>query len=418
MATGTNRGWVVVTAGLAINLMFGSLYTWSIFSENFINTQGWTASQASTPYAAAIAAFALVMLVGGKLQDRLGPRVVITIAGLCTAAGMFLCSAMPTETGVILGFGVLNGAGIGLGYSATAPAAVKWFKPEQKGLIVGLVVTGFGLAPLYAAPLAKYLIAEYGLFASFNILAVFFGSVIVTGAQFMSVPETTTSMATADKKAKETPVVADGPETGEYNWKQMIRTPQFAMLWLMFLAGSMTGLMMIGHIGNIAKLQLTDTFNITLLVQAFSVANALGRPGAGLISDRIGRARTMSILYTLQGAVLLMFGGFDTFSMILMGSLVITFSYGAVLAVFPSAAGDFFGTRNMGFNYAILFSAWGVAGMAGPKLAGYLLDTTGGYESTFMICAGVSFAAAAIGLMVKPPKKAADFAGVQAAQAA
>ncbi|MBO9493938.1 OFA family MFS transporter [Thalassotalea sp. G20_0] len=418
MATGTNRGWVVVTAGLAINLMFGSLYTWSIFSENFINTQGWTASQASTPYAAAIAAFALVMLVGGKLQDRLGPRVVITIAGLCTAAGMFLCSAMPTETGVILGFGVLNGAGIGLGYSATAPAAVKWFKPEQKGLIVGLVVTGFGLAPLYAAPLAKYLIAEYGLFASFNILAVFFGSVIVTGAQFMSVPETTTSMATADKKAKETPVVADGPETGEYNWKQMIRTPQFAMLWLMFLAGSMTGLMMIGHIGNIAKLQLSDTFNITLLVQAFSVANALGRPGAGLISDRIGRARTMSILYTLQGAVLLMFGGFDTFSMILMGSLVITFGYGAMLAVFPSATADFFGTRNLGFNYAILFSAWGVAGMAGPKLAGYLLDTTGGYESTFMICAGVSFAAAAIGLMVKPPKKAADFAGVQVAQAA
>ncbi|MGI2025722.1 L-lactate MFS transporter [Endozoicomonas acroporae] len=418
MATGTNRGWVVVTAGLAINLMFGSLYTWSIFSENFINTQGWTASQASTPYAAAIAAFALVMLVGGKLQDRLGPRVVITIAGLCTAAGMFLCSAMPTETGVILGFGVLNGAGIGLGYSATAPAAVKWFKPEQKGLIVGLVVTGFGLAPLYAAPLAKYLIAEYGLFASFNILAVFFGSVIVTGAQFMSVPETTTGMATADKKAKETPVVADGPQTGEYNWKQMIRTPQFAMLWLMFLAGSMTGLMMIGHIGNIAKLQLTDTFNITLLVQAFSVANALGRPGAGLISDRIGRARTMSILYTLQGAVLLMFGGFDTFSMILMGSLVITFGYGAMLAVFPSATADFFGTRNLGFNYAILFSAWGVAGMAGPKLAGYLLDTTGGYESTFMICAGVSFAAAAIGLMVKPPKKAADFVGVQAAQAA
>ncbi|WP_257294725.1 OFA family MFS transporter [Endozoicomonas sp. YOMI1] len=414
MITNMNRGWIVVTAGLAINLMFGSLYTWSIFSENFIQTQGWTASQASTPYAVAIAAFALIMLVGGKLQDRLGPRIVITIAGLCTAAGMFLCSAMPTEMGVILGFGVLNGAGIGLGYSATAPAAVKWFKPEQKGLIVGLVVTGFGLAPLYAAPLAKYLIAEYGLFASFKILAVFFGGVIFAAAQFMSVPEAAPNIATADNKAEGTPIVADGPETGEYNWKQMIKTPQFALLWLMFLAGSMTGLMMIGHIGNIANLQLTDTFSITLLVQAFSVANALGRPGAGLISDKIGRARTMSILYTLQGAVLLVFGSFDTFSMILMGALVITFTYGAVLTVFPSAAGDFFGTRNMGFNYAILFSAWGVAGMAGPKLAGYLVDTTGGYESTFMICAGVNFVAAAIGLKVKPPKKAADVVKAEA----
>ncbi|WBA88380.1 MULTISPECIES: L-lactate MFS transporter [Endozoicomonas] len=407
-----NRGWIVVTAGLTINLMFGSLYTWSIFSENFIQTQGWTASQASTPYATAIAAFALIMLVGGKLQDRLGPRIVITIAALCTAAGLFLCSAMPTKMGVILGFGVLNGAGIGLGYSATSPAAVKWFKPEQKGLIVGLVVTGFGLAPLYAAPLAKYLIAEYGLFASFNILAVFFGGMIVAGAQFMSVPETAPNIA--DKKAKEIPVVAGGSETGEYNWKQMIKTPQFAMLWLMFLAGSMTGLMIIGHIGNIANLQLTGTFNITLLVQAFSVANALGRPGAGLMSDKIGRARTMSILYMLQGAVLLVFGRFDTFGMILMGSTVITFTYGAALAVFPSAAGDFFGTRNMGFNYAILFTAWGVAGMAGPKLAGYLVDTTGGYKSTFMICAGVSFAAAAIGLMVKPPKKMANVVKAEA----
>jgi len=417
MATGKNRGWTVVMAGLTINLMFGSLYTWSIFSANLTKTLGWTASQVSTPFATAIAMFALVMLVGGKLQDSLGPRVVATIAGLCTAAGMFLCSAVPTEMGVILGFGVLNGAGIGLGYSAAAPAAVKWFKPEQKGLIVGLVVTGFGLAPLYAAPLAKYLIAEYGLFATFKMLAIFFGGVIVVAAQFMSVPKTP-KIAVVDENTTVAPTVADSPETGEYNWKQMIKTPQFAFLWLMFLAGSMTGLMLIGHIGKIANLQLTDTFSITLLVQAFSIANALGRPGAGFISDKIGRARTMTILYLLQGGVLLMFSGFDTFGMVLIGAVVITFSYGAMLAVYPSAVADFFGTKNMGFNYAILFTAWGVAGMTGPKLAGYLLDTTGGYATTFMICAVANFAAAAVGLMVKPPKKAVKEEAVEEVKAA
>ena len=315
MANGFNRGWIVVLAGLCINLMFGRLYTWSIFSANLSATYKWTSFQTSLPYTVAIAMFAAIMLVGGKLQDRFGPRVVATAGGAFIGLGLVLCSVFPTLEGVILCFGVMTGAGLDMGYSAATPAAVKWFKPEQKGLIAGIVVTGFDLAYLYIAPLTKTLIASYGTFATFKILGV-------------------------------------------------------------------------------------------ALVAMISISNALGRPVSGFVSDKIGRGRTMAILYLLQGATLLMFSNFHSFGTILAGSMVTTFSYGAMLAVYPSTIADFYGTRNMGFNYAILFTAWGVAGVCGPLAAGYILDATGGYGTAYLISSVLCFFAAGLGLIVKPPRTA------------
>jgi len=393
MSQGFNRGWTVVLAGLCINLMFGVLYAWSIFAASLSGTYGWTAVQASLPYTVAIAMFALIMLLGGRLQDAFGPRIVATAGGVLTGLGLVLSSLFPTLAGVIVCFGVLTGAGIGLGYSATTPAAVKWFRPEQKGLIAGIVVTGFGLASLYIAPLTKYLMASYGMFATFKILGVAFGLAIVVFAQFLSVPRTPVAAATPAAR------IAAGID---YTWREMLKTPQFYLLWLMFLAGSMTGLMLIGHLAKIAKLQTGANFGVAL-VAMIAISNALGRPVSGYVSDRIGRGRTMAILYLLQGATLALFSGFDSFLTILAGSMVITFSYGAMLSVYPSAIGDFYGTRNMGFNYAILFTAWGVAGVSGPLAAGYLLDVTGGYGAAFAICSGLCFAAAALGLLVKAP---------------
>lgn len=390
MANRFNRGWIVVAAGLGINLMFGVLYTWSIFSATLSATYQWSGLQASLPYTVAIAMFALVMLVGGKLQDLFGPRLVATMGGVLTGAGLVLSSVFPTLTGVILCFGVLTGAGIGMGYSATTPAAIKWFPPARKGLITGIVVTGFGLASLYIAPLTKALIAEYGVFATFRILGLGFGLLIVALAQFLSVP-------------KAAAVAAASASARDYTWREMLKTPQFYLLWLMFLAGSMTGLMLIGHLAKIATLQTGVNMGVTL-VAMIAIANALGRPVAGFVSDRIGRGRTMAILYLLQGATLLMFASFDSFATILAGSMLITFSYGAMLAVYPSAVGDFYGTRNIGFNYAILFTAWGVAGVSGPLAAGWILDRTGGYGAAFLTTAVLCFFAAGLGLVVKPPR--------------
>ncbi len=135
-----------------------------------------------------------------------------------------------------------------------------------------------------------------------------------------------------------------------------------------------------------------------------SIANALGRPAAGVISDKIGRTKTMMVLYTLQGTALILYSTFSSFILLTLGACIITFGYGAMLAVYPSAAGDFYGAKNLGLNYGVLFSAWGVGGIVGPRLAGFFLDSTGTYQTAFYTAAALCFVGAFIGFILKPVK--------------
>lgn len=388
------RAWSIVLAGMGINLSFGVLYAWSIFAANLRDSFGWSSTQASLPYTMAVAMFAVMMIFGGRLQDRYGPRAAVTLAGILVGGGMILASLLPTVPGLALSFGLLAGSGIGLGYSATTPVAIKWFPPERKGLISGMVVGGFGAATLYIAPLTNHLIENHGVFSSFRILGACFLLVVVGLAQTLRNP------------SEPLPARAAGPAAaaGDMNWKQMIRTPQFYQLWVMFLAGALAGLMIIGHLSTIARVQTGRNYGF-MLVAFMAVSNALGRPIAGTISDRLGRAKTMMILYIAQGAVLLFFSGFSGFVSILFGAAVVTFAYGAMLSVYPSAVGDFYGTRNLGLNYGVLFTAWGAGGQIGPIMAGRILDATGGYDAAYRTAAALCFLAAVIGFTLKPVKK-------------
>lgn len=388
------RAWTIVLAGMGINLSFGVLYAWSIFAANLRESLGWSSTQASLPYTMAVAMFAVMMIFGGRLQDKYGPRVVVTLAGILVGGGMLLASLFQTVPGLVLCFGVMAGSGIGLGYSATTPVAIKWFPPERKGLISGLVVGGFGAATIYIAPLTNYLIQKYMIFNSFRILGAGFFLVVVGLAQTLKNPGQ--MLQTAGAKAL--------VSAREYDWKQMIRTRQFYQLWVMFVAGALAGLMIIGHLSTIASVQTGRNFGF-LLVALMAISNALGRPIAGTISDRLGRAKTMTILYLAQGTVLLFFSGFGSFASILFGAMVVTFAYGAMLSVYPSAVGDFYGTKNMGLNYGVLFTAWGVGGQIGPMMAGRILDSTGGYTAAYQTAAALCFVAAIIGFTLKPVRK-------------
>ncbi len=386
------RGYLVIFAGFCINLSFGILYAWSIFSSHLIEKYGWSSTQASLPYTLAIFMFALLMIPGGKLQDRLGARVVVSIAGVLIGGGLLTASIFNSPLGITVAFGLLAGGGIGLGYSATTPIAIKWFPPEMKGLVTGVVVTGFGLASLFIAPLTTYLLSSYGLMNSFRFLGLLFGMVVFSFAQLLQKPLANNE----NNKHFQDKFNA----TEDYDWKAMIRTKLFYQLWIMFAAGSLAGLMLIGHLSKIAVLQ-TGTNTGSILVAAVAVFNALGRPVAGVVSDKIGRVQTMIILYVLQGITLLAFQYFNSFYALLAGSAIITFSYGAMLAVYPSTIGDQYGTKNLGSNYGILFTAWGVGGLAGPLLAAMILDSTGGYYTAYIVAACLCFLAALIGWNIK-----------------
>ncbi|MDF1541908.1 MAG: MFS transporter [Anaerosomatales bacterium] len=231
------RGWIVTLAGLGINLALGVLYSWSVIAKTLTAEWGWSAGAASLPYAVAVGVFALTMVFAGRAQDCFGPRVVATLGGALTGLGLIVAGlAGPGQLPlVVFGFGVLAGAGIGLGYAAATPAAVKWFPPERKGLITGLVVSGFGLASVYIAPVTSALLGGIGVNTTFFALGGSFLVITIGLAQLLTDPPegfapTAPAQIAAVAGGADTPAA---PVSHDYDWREMVRTRQFVLLWLM-----------------------------------------------------------------------------------------------------------------------------------------------------------------------------------------
>jgi MFS transporter, OFA family, oxalate/formate antiporter len=384
--TMNRRGWMVTLAGMGLNLALGILYAWSVFGKALQEPIarggfGWTKTQSTLPYTIAIACFAAMMVPAGRLQDKLGPRLVASIGGVLTGVGLVVASfASPAAVWpAVIGFGLLAGTGFGLGYAAATPAAVKWFPPEKKGLITGLVVAGFGIAPVYIAPLSKHLLATYGVPAAFRILGVAFLLVATGCSQFIKNPPPELVH----------PKKATGGAGADLVWQQVIRTPSFWLLWLQYAFAATAGLMIIGHMARIVTVQSAGAVQIGFVFVALLAAfNAGGRVVAGVISDYIGRSVTIALVCVSQALVMFFFSSFTTIAGFVLGAAVVGFSYGACLSLFPATAADQWGTKNMGMNYGILFTAWGVGGVIGPTLAGRIADQTGSYAGAYNI-AGV-----------------------------
>ena len=191
-------------AGTAVNLCLGILYAWSVWKAALVPSdpslygtpmngvnEGWTYlsdAQGTWAYAICGLTFALFMIPGGRIHDRYGPKAGATLGGLCLAAGCVLTGLMKSYQGLIVGFGLLGGIGMGLGYAAATPAAVRWFHSSRRGLVVGLVVAGYGAAAIYISPLADFLIREHGLTGSFVALGGLFAVVVVVAGRLLTTP--------------------------------------------------------------------------------------------------------------------------------------------------------------------------------------------------------------------------------------
>jgi MFS family permease len=407
---GFNRGWTVVLAGTGINLALGILYTWSIFKSairDSIVSGGpdafaWELSSINDPYAICCIVFAAAMIVAGRVQDKFGPRLTAITGGLLVGLGFVVMSLSNSYATWVLGFGVLAGTGIGFGYSAATPAALKWFPPKRTGLIAGIVVSGFGLASVYIAPLAKYLLGAYGLQQSMLIFGVAFTLVVCALAMLLVNPPTSDASAGDIKKSPQT------AERGEMTPSQILRTPGFYTLWITFFVGSGAGLMVIGSVAGMAKASLGEMAFIA--VAAMAVGNAAGRIVAGVLSDKIGRGLTLCIMMVFQAA--LMFAavpilGSSNPSAALLVTLAsfIGFNYGTNLALFPAFAKDRWGLKNLGTNYGILFSAWGVGGLVMGRVSEMLKASTGNFDTSFLAASAMLIVGSGFALSLTESRK-------------
>jgi nitrate/nitrite transporter NarK len=392
---------VVTFAGTGINLALGVLYTWSMFKDAISKEFGWKGEQLNDPYALCCLVFAFAMILAGRCQDKLGPRLTASIGGLLVGMGLLLISRTNSYLAWLLGFGVMVGTGIGFGYSSATPAALKWFPPAKTGLVAGLVVAGFGLAPVYLSPLSKHLLTLHGLRGAMFIYSIAFASAVCVLAQLLANPPTSQAVAgratTAPKAAGALP-------------REVLRTPTFYLLWLIFFIGAGAGLMVISSISGMAKKSLGDAAFVAVAVMA--IGNAAGRIGAGLLSDRIGRRWTLMLVLSFQA--LLMFlaipvagtKGMAGWLIVLVATLI-GFNYGANLSVFPAYTKDLWGLKSFGMNYGILFTAWGVGGFVLSRLQQMLTaQSDGSFTSSFAVAGGLLLVAAALTLRIQAAVKA------------
>ncbi|MDL1958742.1 MAG: OFA family MFS transporter [Deltaproteobacteria bacterium] len=421
------QAWVTTFAGTAINLCLGILYAWSIWKSSLVNVDkagqviqegmnaGWTYltnAQAATPFSLCIIIFALLMIPGGRIQDRFGPKMGATVGGLFLAAGCILAGLMKSYAGLILGFGILGGIGMGIGYASPTPAALKWFGPHKRGLVAGLVVGGYGGAALYIGPLAQYLIDHYGITGSFVGLGILFAVVVIIAGQLLRTPPEGYVPPSPPAEAISKHVAA----ATKHNWNasEMVKTWQFFALVFMFMLTTQSGLLIIANAkGMMVQAGKNIPFlaaNAWILVSFGGFVNAAGRVGTGFYSDKMGRVNAYCMNCTISALCLFSLPFVIAMQNVLLLFLVVGIAYwqyGGGLALLPSFTADFYGPKNLGFNYGLVFLGWG-AGFFMARLGGTIEDMTGSLNTAFYISGALLIAGVILARITTRPKYAGE----------
>jgi len=419
-----NRSLVVLGA-LLIQLALGAIYAWSVFTPSLVN-DGWSKAQTQAVFATGLAFFAVVMVIAGRMMPKIGPRNLAISGGVVLGLGYLLAGLIDPYNfwAVLICVGVIAGSGIGLAYVVPIAVGMRWF-PDKKGMITGLAVAGFGFGAMFWVKLAGSwgnMIATMGLGTTFAAYGVIFLLMVVIGGIWMVFPPEGWKPA-----GWEPPVAAAGstPAIGSVDFKssEMLRTPQYFMLFFTFLFSASAGLMCIGLMklypsqaleGNGYDALAASAIAGTAMAVFFSLANGLGRIGWGLISDRIGRKLSLIIMTALQGCMMLLFPLMaGTPALLYLAATLIGFNFGGNFALFPTATADTFGSKYIGQNYGWVFLAYGVGGIFGPILGGKLGDM-GNFAMAFIIVGVLCLVAAGIVFALKPPVKTTETVPVSA----
>ena len=377
--------WRVVVGGVSMNLALGSLYAWSVFVLPLEQEFGWTRAQTSWVFTIAIVTFAVTFIFAGRMQDVRGPRLCAFLGAVLVSLGFFLASFTTSLTYLYLIFAIV-GAGNGFGYAAPMPVASKWF-PDKRGLVVGLMVGGYGAGSAIVGPVASSLIQSMGWRPTFRLLGgVFFvmgmiGTWLLTNPPAGYRPSGWTPPATADARR-------------DFSTGEMLRTPQFYGLWLAYCLGATAGLMTISQLVPFARSAGLGPAAATFAITVGAFGNAGGRILSGWLSDLMGRLTTLRVMVLASAlAMPALFVWRQEVLLFYILVAVVYWCYGTQLSVFASATADLYGTRNLGLNYGVLFTAWGAAGILGPMIAARVYDASGGYRYAFYAASGLAVVA-------------------------
>ena len=407
----SNR-WLVVVGAILIQLCLGAIYAWSVFTPTLIDA-GWSKLDTQIVFSVGLASFALVMVLAGRMLNRWGPQRLAVAGGLTLGMGYILASIGGGADfwADCLGVGVIGGAGIGLGYVVPIAVGMRWF-PDHKGLITGLAVAGFGFGAMGWVKFAGewgHMLANYGLATTFILYGFGFAALVLTGSIWMRMPPK------GWQPEGFVPAVQTAGAGGEeFSAVEMLRTPQFYLIFFTFAVSAGAGLMSIGlmKLYPMEALQASGYSELeasaiagTAMAVFFSIANGVGRIVWGVLSDKLGRKRSVVAMAASQGVVLLLFTTMAGHEYLLyLGATLIGFNFGGNFALFPALTADEFGNKSVGQNYPWVFLSYGVGGIVFPILGGMLGDM-GNFPLAFTICGIACLLGAGASAIIFPPRR-------------
>ena len=397
-----------------MQVLLGILYSWSVLRGPLAKLYGWSNVQTVAPYRYSMLILVVGMVVGGFWQDRSGPRVVATAAGVLMGIGWLLSALFGQTPGaLIVTYGCIVGLGTGFGYVTPIATLVKWF-PDKRGMMVGLAVMGVGISPLVFAPLIEQLVgSDPARFATtlprtFILLAIICFVSVAGAAQFYRTPppgwtppgwKSGAAAAAASRKQLRPIEVLAG-------W-------QFYVLWVIYFLGAAVGLTAIAEASPLVKTMAKNAaLSGGVAIGVMSVFNGVGRLFWGSVSDRLGRTRTLLAMCGCSVVACSVFLRQATgFWQLLAGLCLAAFGFGGFLALMPSLTADYYGPKHVGANYGLLFTAFGVCGYLVPLYSAWVADraaaagnVAAGYNQVYLTLAGMAVVCAALSLVLRPPR--------------
>ncbi len=405
--SGAGNRVVVAIAGVVMQVALGAVYAWSVFSDPLAQQYGGaTATAVNATFSITIFTLGFAAFVGGLWMSSAGPRTVALTAGVLYGLGIFLAGfAGSSLTLLYLTYGLIAGAGIGLGYIVPVATLIKWF-PDKRGFITGIAVAGFGGGAFITAFVARGLVSSVGPFRTFTILGIIYLVMVVGAALFMRNPPEGWTPPGWEPDSDE----GGGTAHADYDLGGATRTWQWYALWALLFLNVTAGISII-TVASPMAVELSDASATAAaaLVSIISVGNALGRFFWAWLSDAIGRKWVFLVMFVLQAVLfaLLPFVG-TVYVVLAVVSFVIISCYGGGFGTMPAFAADYFGSANVGKIYGLMLTAWSFGGVLGPLLISYIIDSTGNYTLAFFIIAAIMVASAAVAFIVRPPVRGSE----------
>jgi len=368
--------WFLIPLGSLVLLCLGTVYSWSIFRKPLEDLFDISATQSLLPFTVLLALYAVLMPITGFYIDKIGVSKITAIGGVVTGIGYILSSFATNIIVLTITYGVIAGAGVGIAYGVPLAVSAKWF-PDRKGLAVGLTAIGFGLSPLVTAPLAKGLIAAFGVLPSFAILGISLTGIILVISITLKFPPVGWKPQTWTPKSI---------KINDNQQQSLLQSPSFYALWFCYTIGTFVGLSAIGISSPVAQeiIQL-DATTAAITVSIFAIFNGIGRPLFGWLTDRLQPkgAAMISYVLILVASILMLNAGEGQTLTYLVAFCLFWLCLGGWLAIAPTATLILFPPEDYAKNYGIVFTAYGAGALLGTLAIGQIRDLLGSYTYAF-----------------------------------